>query len=117
VELEFSSDLERDLPRAAVFVYVTHSEGLGSGALLAMSAGATVIASNVGGLPEIVEHRGTGLLVDSTPQAVAGAIRELLDKPSFSRQLAERARVRVEKQFSVEQMVHRTMEVYQKVLA
>ena len=39
------------------FVYLTQSEGLGSGALLAMSAGVPVIASNVGGLPEIVEHR------------------------------------------------------------
>ena len=42
---------------AAVFVYITHSEGLGSGALLAMSAGVPVIASNVGGLPEIVRAR------------------------------------------------------------
>jgi len=117
VEIEFSVDLECDLPRAAVFVYVTHSEGLGSGVLLAMSAGATVVASNLGGLPEIVEHRGTGLLVENTPQAVAGAIRELLDKPAYSRQLAERARLRVERQFSVEQMVNRTIDVYQKVLA
>jgi glycosyltransferase involved in cell wall biosynthesis len=117
VELEFSPDLERDLPRAAIFVYITHSEGLGSGVLLAMSAGAAVIASNIGGLPEIVEHRETGLLVDNTPQAVAGAIRELLRQPAYARQLAECARRRVEKQFSVEQMVHRTMEVYRQVLA
>src|SRR5262249_44916646 len=89
-ELEFSPELERDLPRAALFVYITHSEGLGSGILLAMSAGAAVIASNVGGVPEIVQHRETGMLVDSTPQAVAGAIRELLDKPDYARQLAGR---------------------------
>jgi glycosyltransferase involved in cell wall biosynthesis len=117
VELEFSPELERDLPRAALFVYITHSEGLGSGILLAMSAGAAVIASNVGGVPEIVQHRETGMLVDSTPQAVAGAIRELLDKPDFARQLAGRARQRVEHQFSVEQMVDRTLEVYRQVVA
>ena len=50
----------------------------GSGALLAMSAGVPVIASNVGGLPEIIRHRETGLLVENEPAAIAAAIRELL---------------------------------------
>jgi len=50
VELKLSTDLERDLRDAAVFVYITHSEGLGSGALLAMSAGVPVVASR-GGRP------------------------------------------------------------------
>jgi hypothetical protein len=51
---QLSTDLERDLPGAGVFVYITHSEGLGSAILLAMSAGVPVVASNVGGIPEIV---------------------------------------------------------------
>ena len=61
----------------ALFLYITHSEGLGSAVLLAMAAGVPVIASNVGGLPEIVEHERTGLLTENTAQAIANAIRRL----------------------------------------
>ena len=61
---QISQHLEADLRDAAMLVYLTASEGLGSGALLAMSAGVPVIASRVGGLPEIVRHRETGLLVE-----------------------------------------------------
>ena len=45
----YSADLERDLPHASVFVYITRSEGLGSAALLAMAWGVPVVASREGG--------------------------------------------------------------------
>ena len=51
VELVQSRDLPADLRRARVLLYLTRSEGLGSGILLAMALGVTVIASNVGGIP------------------------------------------------------------------
>ncbi|MBZ5727900.1 MAG: glycosyltransferase family 4 protein [Acidobacteriia bacterium] len=117
VPLAFSTDLEQDLRHAAVFVYITHSEGLGSGALLAMSAGVPVVASKVGGLPEIVRHRETGLLVDNTPQAIAAAIRELLDDAPLARRLGAAARQTVAERFTVGHMVRRTMEVYRQVLS
>ncbi len=81
-EIHFSDDLARDLGRAGIFLYITQSEGLGSGALLAMSAGVPVIASNVGGLPEAVAHGETGLL--SPPDDFAGAIRRLRADPAFA---------------------------------
>jgi glycosyltransferase involved in cell wall biosynthesis len=117
VELKLSTDLERDLRDAAVFVYITHSEGLGSGALLAMSAGVPVVASNVGGLPEIIRHGENGLLVDNTPPAIAAAVRKLLDDPAFARRLGDAARRTVMENFTVEHMVRRTMEVYRQVLS
>ena len=67
VPVHFSKNLIKDLPRAAVFVYITELEGLGSAALLAMAAGAPVVASRVGGLPEIVEDGVTGLLTIERP--------------------------------------------------
>src|SRR5262245_36414395 len=79
VDLHFSTDLERDLPRAALFVYVSHSEGLGSGVLLAMSAGVPVVASRTGGLPEAIEDGVSGLLSGNTPVDFARSIRQLLD--------------------------------------
>jgi glycosyltransferase involved in cell wall biosynthesis len=116
VDLKLSTDLEQDLRQAAVFVYITHSEGLGSGVLLAMAAGLPVVASNVGGLPEVVRHGENGLLVENQPQAIADAIRRLLDDPAFARRLGAAARTAVIEQFSVDHMVRRTMEVYRQVL-
>jgi len=117
IELKLSTDLERDLRHAAVLVYITHSEGLGSGALLAMSAGVPVVASNVGGLPEIIRHGENGLLVENTPQSIAAAVRRLLDHPAFARRLGEAARRTVMECFTADHMVRRTMEVYRQVLS
>jgi glycosyltransferase involved in cell wall biosynthesis len=116
VELEFATDLDRDLRRAAVFVYITHSEGLGSGVLLAMSAGVPVVASKVGGLPEVVRHRENGLLVDNVATEIAAAIRELRENPGLARRLGAAGRRTVIERFTVDHMVRRTIEVYRQVL-
>jgi glycosyltransferase involved in cell wall biosynthesis len=112
VELELS----RDLRRRAICLYLTHSEGLGSGALLAMSAGAAVVASNVGGIPEVIRDRENGLLVPNEPVAIAAALRELRGDPTLVRRLGEAARRTVEERFTVDRMVSRTMEIYRQVL-
>ena len=114
--LRLSDDLQRDLRRGAIFVYVTHSEGLGSGVLLAMSAGAAVVASNTGGLREVVRHGENGLLVENDPAAIAAAIRELRGDPALRRRMGEAARRTVIERFTVDQMVRRTIEVYRQVL-
>jgi len=114
--LRLSDDLQRDLRRSAIFVYVTHSEGLGSGVLLAMSAGAAVVASNTGGLREVVRHGENGLLVENDPAAIAAAIRELRGDPALRRRMGEAARRTVIERFTVDQMVRRTIEVYRQVL-
>ena len=116
VDLHFSRDLERDLRHATLFVYVTYSEGLGSGALLAMSAGVPVVASLVGGLSEVVRHGVDGLLVDNQPEAIAEAIRHVLDNPGLARSMGGAARQTVIERFTVDQMVRRTLEVYRQVL-
>lgn len=117
VPLEFTADLERDLGRAAVFVYLTHSEGLGSAVLLAMSAGIPVVASKVGGVPEIIRHGENGLLVDNSAAAVAQAIRSLIDRPECAAALGDAARRTIEAQFTAGRMVRLTMEVYRRVLS
>jgi glycosyltransferase involved in cell wall biosynthesis len=82
-----------------------------------MSAGVPVIASNVGGLPEVIRHRENGLLVENQPAAVAAAIRELLDAPDLARSIGAAARHTVMEHFAVDLMVRRTMEVYRQVLS
>ncbi len=113
--LTIATDVERDLERASMFVYVSHAEGLGSAVLLAMSAGVPVVASNVGGVPEVVKHRETGLLVENRPEAIAAAMRELLDNPDLAREIAANARRAVQESFTVDHMVRRTMDVYRQV--
>jgi hypothetical protein len=113
--VRFSNDLIRDLHEAAILLYITQSEGLGSGALLAMSAGVPVIASNVGGLPEVVEHGETGLLVEK--EEIAGAISRLRSDPAYAWRLGAKGRQRVIENFTVDHMVRRTMEIYRQVLS
>ena len=116
-ELQLSSSLQRDLPGAALFLYITYSEGLGSGALLAMSAGVPVVASRVGGLPEIIRHGHNGLLVENQAEAIAAAIRELLDDASLARRFGLAGRHTVMERFTVEHMVRGALEVYRQVLS
>jgi hypothetical protein len=60
-----------------VFVYLSESEGLGSGILMAMAHGLPVIASRTGGIPEIVRDGETGILVRNTEADVAQALQRL----------------------------------------
>lgn len=116
VPVAFSKNLGRDLPSAALFVYISDSEGLGSAALLAMAHGVPVIASAVGGLPEIVEDGCTGLLTSNEPDEVARQIRRLLQDRPLALRLGTHARARVEQDFSVDRMVAETARVYERMV-
>ncbi len=116
IPIHFSSQLLRDLPEAAAFVYVTELEGLGSAALLAMAAGVPVIASRVGGLPEIVQDEVTGLLTSNEPEQVAKNMQRLLGDHALAARLAASARTRVEREFSIDRMVSGTVRVYERIL-
>jgi hypothetical protein len=116
VELKQSHSPELDLQDAGIYLYISQSEGLGSAALLAMSAGVPVVASRVGGLPEIVEHGKTGLLVDNDAASIADAIGKLRANPDLAHQLGAEGRRRVQENFTIDHMVRRTMEVYRQVL-
>lgn len=113
----FSSNLAVDLAEARLFVYLTEEEGLGSAVLLAMSAGVPVIASRVGGLPEIVEDGVTGVLVNNEESEVAGAIRQLSGDPAAAARMGQAARSSVEERFTLDQMVDGTLAVYREVLS
>jgi hypothetical protein len=117
VIVKVSTRLEEDLRSTGILVYLTRSEGLGSGALLGMSAAAAVVASDVGGLREAIEHRVSGMLVENSPNAVADAIRELRGHPDSARSLGLVARRRVSERFTVDRMALETMEVYRQVLS
>src|SRR5260221_2745702 len=84
--------MEEMLPLADVFLLPSRSESFGLVALEAMSAGVPVVASTAGGLPEVVEHGGTGVLHD--PDHIAGFVSSslrLLGNETPRRTLGRRA--------------------------
>ena len=116
-DVKFSESLPADLQHAAVLAYITHSEGLGSAALLAMAAGVPVVASRVGGLMEVVEHGRTGLLVENDPKQIHGAISRILGDPRLAAEMGAKGRLRVKEYFSAERMVRQTLKIYEEILA
>jgi len=117
VDLILSRDLETDLSRAALFLYLTHSEGLGSAILLAMAAGVPVIASRVGGIPEIIQHQQNGWLSDNDPEPIAAAIRTLLADRALAQRLGTAGRQTIAEKFTMRQMIQNTIHLYRQVLA
>jgi glycosyltransferase involved in cell wall biosynthesis len=85
-------------------------EAFGYAAIEAMACARPVIASDVGGLPEVVDHGNTGLLVPpGDPKALADAIKALLDDPQRRHQMAAAARLRVEKLFTLHRQVQQLL--------
>jgi glycosyltransferase involved in cell wall biosynthesis len=111
VTVRRSRDLAADLPRARALVYLSKSEGLGSGILLGMGHGVTVIGSNVGGIPELIEDGVNGILVANDPISVAAAFGRI------DARLGEAARATVLARFSEEAMVEATLRAYGQALA
>ena len=114
VEVRFTKDLVADLANARAFVYLSDSEGLGSAILLAQSAGVPVIASNVGGIPEIVRHGVTGFLVENDAPTLAAALLGLKNRERADA-MAAAAREQAHTRFSIDAMVEATLAVYREL--
>jgi L-malate glycosyltransferase len=113
----FVDELDEFYAALDVFIMPSRSEAWGLTALRAMAFGVPVIASNVGGLPEVVEHATSGWLIEpESPGALAGAIMEAASDPDRLADFGRRARVRAE-QFSIERTVERTEQFYARLLA
>jgi len=114
----FRLDVPQLLAETAVSVHPSHSEGLPNAVLEAMAAGAPVVATRVGGSPELVADGVTGFLVPpQDPAALAKAIEELLAEPGRARRLGQAGRQRVIEEFSVQRMVRDTERLYASLLA
>jgi glycosyltransferase involved in cell wall biosynthesis len=109
------SRLPADLAKIDALVYLSNSEGLGSGILLAMAYGLPVIASNVGGIPEIVADGHTGLLVENNVAAIRAALDTLARDPARARSMGAAGRDWVASHATDAIMAERTEAVYRRV--
>jgi len=111
------TDLADFFPGLDLFLMPSKSEGLGSSALWAMAYGLPVIASRVGGLPEVVAENETGWLVaPDSAEALAEAILVAASDLGRLRQFGSNGRLRAGN-FTVDIMVRRTEALYRRVLA
>ena len=100
-----------------VYVSSSWSEGLGTSVLEALACGVPVVATVAGGVPEMVIHEQTGLLVPARDsESLAAAILRMLRDESLARVLARNGKAHVESHFTVDRMVEGNIGVYEELL-
>jgi len=111
------ANIEELLPVADVLLVPSLSESFGLAALEAMSCGVPVVASNVGGLPEVVEHEVNGYLFDvGDVGAMAEAAVEIMTEPDLHKRLAVAARNTAVDRFHIKDVASRYVELYEKLM-
>jgi glycosyltransferase involved in cell wall biosynthesis len=112
----FRDDMEAVYACLDVLLHPAREEGLGVALLQAGAAGIPVVACRAGGIPEVVAHAETGLLVDPDDTgALAAATCLLLDSPEERRAMGRAARRGIEARFSVAGMVDAYLRIYGEV--
>lgn len=111
------SDTPAVLSVLDVSVLCSTSEGMSNVILESMAAGKPVVATRVGGNPELVTEGVTGLLVPpADPDSLAEAVLSLLRDPPAARTMGATARERVATEFSVAAMVHKHERLYERMV-
>jgi glycosyltransferase involved in cell wall biosynthesis len=106
-------DIENVLAAGHVAVSSSDFEGSPLAAMQYLAAALPVVATDVGGMPDLVRHGENGLLVPRrNPEALAGALGELLADPDRARLMGERGRELQREQFSLDAMVQRVQDLY-----
>jgi glycosyltransferase involved in cell wall biosynthesis len=113
----FRSDVHRLYPIMDVSVLTSLSEGLSITILESMSFGIPVVATAVGGNPELVRHGESGFLVPPKDAAsFADAVVRVLGDPQLAQKLGQEGRAIVERDFALETVAERYAELYRDVL-
>ena len=111
--LSFRTDIPELLASFDIFVLPSLWEGLSISLLEALAAGKPIVATNIKGNREVIDHGVNGLLVNpGDPAALAEGIIHLIRDKEKARGVGERAREKARKCFSEEAMVQRTLDLY-----
>ena len=116
--LGFRTDVPAVLSLLDVYVLPSRMEGVSLTLLEAMSAGLPVVATRVGGNPEVVVEGATGLLVEpGEPRQLAAALQSLLGDEARRLTLGADGRRRVDETFSMERFVDAHVQLYERLRA
>ncbi|MGQ0634369.1 MAG: glycosyltransferase [Planctomycetaceae bacterium] len=116
--LGYRRDVRDLLSDADVFVLSSLTEGLSISILEAMAVGLPVVATNVGGNPEVVVEEETGLLVPArSPEELASALLRVFRQPNWGAQLGAAGRRRVEQHFDLRQVAAKYEELYLRLIS
>lgn len=114
--LGFRKDIPKILSSLDLFVLSSHLEGMGSSILDAMASRLPVVATKVGGIPEVVINGETGLLVPPrNPSALARAILRLYSDKTLASRLGQKGYELVHRKFSAEAMAEKVVRLYEKI--
>jgi glycosyltransferase involved in cell wall biosynthesis len=108
-------DLLRD---SDIYALISHWEGFPYGVIEAMRAGLPVVASDVGGVAEAVDHGVTGFLVPRADErGIAESLARLIEDAELAHRLGSAGQKRHRHEFSLDVMLQRTLAVYENVVA
>jgi len=115
--LGFCADVTNYLAAADMFVHVPLWEGLGVAVIEALAAGLPVIASHVGGIPELIEHERSGLLVPPlNPEVLAAAIERVRQNLPWAKTLGTHGQSFVRTRYDMTVMAQANKALYYKLL-
>ena len=101
-----------------IFIMPSRQEGLGLSIMEAQACGLPVVGSDVGGIPTLIEHEKTGLLIKpEDPQGLAKAIIRLINENALRAKLGKNARQFIENNYALKRMVDQTLQVYQNLVS
>ncbi len=110
-------DVPEILANSDIFVLPSRWEGLPFTIIESMMAGLPIVASKVGGIPELVDDGVTGFLVPPGDHlSLAQAIKKLIDDKNLREEMGRNGREKALKLFTVERMLNETIKVYDEVL-
>ena len=114
----FQEDVFPFLGAMDLFVMPSLAEGQGIALLEAMAKQKPVVATGVGGIPEVVKDGETGIIVQpNNPRQLADAIIRMLEDPRMAEEAGRRGRKRVETEFTLEAEARQLRRIYGQVLA
>ncbi|MDP3920511.1 MAG: glycosyltransferase [Candidatus Omnitrophota bacterium] len=100
-----------------VFVQPSHQEGLPLAVLEAMAAGRPIVATRVGGIPEVIKDRHTGLLVEpKDSNALATAVTEIVEDHALAGRLARGAQAHFRKHYDMRHLINKIQSFYEEQL-
>lgn len=109
-------EIEKKILDWDIYAQSSLSESFGLAIVMAMRVGLPIVATGVGGVPELVTHQENGLLVEKkNPKMLADAIKYLISDFDLRKKISENNVRKIKEQFSLDKMVKETEKLYEKI--